>query len=173
MDASAVTLKDAPWVQRESHLSRTLSTQDEAPNVTRRPRRSRKKSAWKSIVQSLAQSTSQPYQAIVPARVIARTAPPQPDDRNVRHVIVEVLERTSACSAIISWHDSTRCNYGFQAWRRIVSTRTGVCAVSGTRIRLGDSIYKPDMKSAPLNASAMILATEVESCLIHESIEPY
>jgi hypothetical protein len=38
-------------------------------------------------------------------------------------------------------------------------------------INAGDIIYRPITKPLPLNASAMILASEVESRLSHESLE--
>jgi hypothetical protein len=100
------------------------------------------------------------------------TATPLSDNIDLSHAKVEILERTSASAAIISWHDPTRCNYGFQSWRRVIATRSGVCALSGIVINAGDSIYKPDSKQTPLNAFAMILATEVESRLSDELFEP-
>jgi hypothetical protein len=90
---------------------------------------------------------------------------------DLRHAKVNVLERASPSTVIISWHDATQCSYRFQLWRRFGSNRSGVCALSGIVINTGDRIYKPITKPPPLNASAMILATEVESRLGYESLE--
>ena len=140
MDASATTIKDAPW---------------------------------KSIVRSLARSSSQFRERILSPHLTTTTETIGSDDMDLRHVKVSILERTSESAAIVSWRDPTRCSYHFQLWRRACSTRSGVCALSGTVINAGDTIYKPIAKPPPLNASAMILATEVESRLRYESLEHY
>jgi hypothetical protein len=125
---------------------------------------------WKSIVRSLAQSRSQSPERILSDRLTTPTAITASNDVDLRHAKVDVLERASPSTVIISWHDPTRCSYRFQLWRRLGSTRSGVCALSGTVINAGDIIYKPVTKPPPLNAAAMILATEVESRLSHESL---
>ncbi|MBN3759239.1 DUF3331 domain-containing protein [Burkholderia sp. Ac-20365] len=71
-------------------------------------------------------------------------------------------------TAIISWHDATQCSYRFQLWRRVVSTRSGVCALTGIAINVGDSIYRPGTKPLPRNASAMILASAIENRFSYE-----
>ena len=125
---------------------------------------------WKSIVRSLAQSRSQSPERILSDRLTTPTVLTASDDVDLRHAKVDVLERASSSTVIISWHDPTRCSYRFQLWRRLGSTRPGVCALSGTVINAGDIIYKPVAKPPPLNAAAMILATEVESRLSDESV---
>ena len=126
---------------------------------------------WKSIVRSLVRSTSRSSEKILPARVTTPKVAPASDYTDLRHAKVNVLERTTATTAIISWNDPTRCSYRFQLWRRVESTTAGVCALSGIVINAGDGIYKPSTRPPPLNASAMILATEVESRLGYESLE--
>lgn len=138
MEASAATVKDAPW---------------------------------KSIVRSLARSGSLTLETILPTRPTSPTGTSTSDDMNVRHAKVSVLERASPTTVLISWRDPTRCSYHFQLWRRFDAPKSGICALSGIVINAGDSIYKPISKPQPLNASAMILATEVESRLGHESLE--
>lgn len=132
-----------------------------------------KDARWKSIVRSLAQSRSQSPESILSNRLTTPTVITASDDMDLRHAKVNVLERASPSTVVISWHDPTRCSYRFQLWRRLGSTRSGVCALSGMVINAGDIIYKPVTKPPPLNASAMILATEVERRLSHESLEQY
>jgi len=126
---------------------------------------------WKSIVRSLAQSDSQSLQRVLSTDLTTPTGTSVSDDMHLRQATVSVLERASQCTVIVSWHDPTRCSYSFQLWRRFDATRPGVCSLSGIVINTGDSIYKPISKPRPINASAMMLATEVESRLAHESLE--
>src|SRR6185437_11906169 len=92
---------------------------------------------WKSIVRSLAQSRSQSPERILSDRLTTPTAITASNDVDLRHAKVDVLERASPSTVIISWHDPTRCSYRFQLWRRLGSTRSGVCALSGTVINAG------------------------------------
>jgi hypothetical protein len=130
-----------------------------------------KDARWKSIVRSLAQLRSQSPETVLSDRLTTSPATTASDDMDLRHAKVNVLERASPSTVIISWHDPTRCSYRFQLWRRLGSTRSGLCALSGMVINAGDIIYRPITKPLPLNASAMILASEVESRLSHESLE--
>jgi hypothetical protein len=130
-----------------------------------------KDAPWETIVRSLARSGSQSLEKILSTRMTSPTGTSVSDRVDIRHAKVNVLERASPSTVIISWHDPTRCSYRFQLWRRFDATRSGICALSGGVINAGDSIYKPISKPQPLNASAMILATEVENHLRHESHE--
>jgi hypothetical protein len=76
---------------------------------------------------------------------------------------IVVLERISASSALVSWRDPTHCNYGFQMWHRATSRKAGKCALSGSEIRRGDSIYQPRTRPPALNAAAMILSEHIEA----------
>ncbi|AUT76017.1 DUF3331 domain-containing protein [Paraburkholderia hospita] len=135
------------------------------------PATTAKVAPWKSIVRSLAQSGSQSLEKILLANLRTQTETPLSDDMHLRHATVNILERASQCTVIVSWHDPTLCSYNFQLWRRSDATRPGICSLSGIIINTGDSIYKPVSKPRPINASAMILATEVESRLVCESLE--
>ncbi|WP_184031896.1 DUF3331 domain-containing protein [Paraburkholderia sp. Cpub6] len=126
---------------------------------------------WKSIVRSLAQSGSQSLERILSTNLTTPTGTSSSDDMHLRNATVNILERVSQSTVIVSWHDPTQCSYSFQLWRRFGATRPGICSLSGIIINRGDSIYKPFSKPRPLNASAMMLATEVESRLTHESLE--
>jgi hypothetical protein len=130
-----------------------------------------KQAPWKSIVRSLARSGSQSLEWILSRDPTPPVGASQCEDMITRHATVNVLEQASQSTVIVSWHDATRCSYSFQLWRRFDATRPGICALSGNTINAGDSIYKPFSKPRPVNASAMMLATEVESRLALESPE--
>jgi hypothetical protein len=83
------------------------------------------------------------------------------------HLVVRLIERTTSSTVTLAWRDSTSCFYGAQSWRAATARNSGVCALSGARIRRGDRIFHPQRsKPAPVNAYAMIL----ESAL--NEIEP-
>ena len=75
---------------------------------------------------------------------------------------VEVLAKPSSITATISWRDPTGCRYDEQSWRRGMSKFSGTCALTGSPIRSGDEIYRPEpMLRTPLNAAQMILAQAI------------
>ncbi|MGF6781351.1 DUF3331 domain-containing protein [Paraburkholderia sp. GAS334] len=83
------------------------------------------------------------------------------------HLKVSLIERTTSLTVTIAWWDPTSCFYGAQIWRVASAKVSGICALSGQRIRRGDRIFHPQRsKAAPVNARAMIL----ESAL--NAIEP-
>jgi Domain of unknown function (DUF3331). len=78
--------------------------------------------------------------------------------------VVSLIERTSASSVTIAWRDATSCFYGAQIWRAARAKASGVCAMTGERIKRGDRIFHPrQSKPAPVNAKAMILATAIDA----------
>ncbi|SEF05577.1 protein of unknown function [Burkholderia sp. WP9] len=80
---------------------------------------------------------------------------------------LSLIERTTSLTVTIAWRDSTSCFYGAQIWRVAKARVSGICALSGQRIRRGDRIFHPQRsKPEPVNARAMIL----ESVL--NAIEP-
>lgn len=80
---------------------------------------------------------------------------------------VSLIERTTPFTVTIAWRDATSCFYGAQIWRVANAKVSGICALSGQRIRRGDRILRPQRsRRAPVNARAMIL----ESVL--NTIEP-
>ncbi|WP_204356236.1 DUF3331 domain-containing protein [Burkholderia sp. JP2-270] len=80
-----------------------------------------------------------------------------------RAVAIRVIERQSATTVSIAWHDATRCSYGDQAWQTVRARVRGVCAVSGCPIEPGDPVYRPrPTRPVPINAGAMILASVLE-----------
>ena len=79
------------------------------------------------------------------------------------HLVVNLIERTSSSTVTIAWRDATSCFYGAQIWRVTNAKVSGVCAMSGARIKRGDRIFLPrHSKPAPVNAKAMILASVIE-----------
>jgi hypothetical protein len=82
-------------------------------------------------------------------------------------LLVSLVERTTSSTVTIAWRDPTSCFYGAQIWRVANAKVSGICALSGVRIRRGDRIFHPQRtKPIPVNARAMIL----ESAL--NAIEP-
>jgi hypothetical protein len=80
------------------------------------------------------------------------------------HRVISLLERTSSSTITIAWRDSTSCSYGAQIWMVAKAKVSGVCAMSGALIKRGDRIFHPrHSKPAPINATAMILASAIDA----------
>lgn len=78
---------------------------------------------------------------------------------------VRVVEWSDKSLTIV-WHDPTACSYDDQRWRRLKSTKDGVCALTGQAIRKGDEVFKPGRsKPPPANAEAMILVSALPVAL--------
>lgn len=76
------------------------------------------------------------------------------------HLVVSLIERTTSSTVTIAWRDPTSCFYGEQTWRAARAKVSGICALSGARIKAGDRIFHPQRsKPAPVNAWAMILVS--------------
>ncbi|RKT27575.1 uncharacterized protein DUF3331 [Paraburkholderia sp. RAU2J] len=77
---------------------------------------------------------------------------------------VKVIERPDPNTLMIAWCDPTSCHYGDQIWGACVARNSGVCAISGMRIRRGDAIYRPRTSRLvhPVNADAMILFSVID-----------
>ncbi|PRY04463.1 DUF3331 domain-containing protein [Paraburkholderia sp. BL25I1N1] len=83
-----------------------------------------------------------------------------------RAASIKILGRSGVRSATISWCDPTMCNYPDQVWEMKVAARPGTCALSGSAIRRGDSVFRPRCSRArPANATAMIHAGLVNKAL--------
>jgi len=77
---------------------------------------------------------------------------------------VSLIERTTSSTVTIAWRDPTSCFYGAQIWRIASAKVSGICALSGQRIRRGDRIFHPrPCKPAPVNARAMILESALNA----------
>jgi len=77
---------------------------------------------------------------------------------------VTLIDRPTTSTATVAWRDATRGCFGDQLWRTARARIRGFCAMSGQSISPGDAIYKPNSRSAPINADAMILA-----CVLREA----
>jgi hypothetical protein len=85
-------------------------------------------------------------------------------ERHCQAMWVRVTGRPSSTTATVVWRDSTSGCYEDQIWRGVVARTSGVCAVTGRRIRRGDRVYRPRAtRPAPTNANAMILSDVVEA----------
>jgi hypothetical protein len=61
---------------------------------------------------------------------------------------VEILERLSPTSIVISWADATSGRYGEQTWNLRTARRKGVCSVSGEPILPGAPVYRPNVRQS-------------------------
>ncbi|MFM0418308.1 DUF3331 domain-containing protein [Paraburkholderia aromaticivorans] len=83
------------------------------------------------------------------------------------HVLIEVVERLSDSTIAALWQDPTRCRYIDQVWISCQACSRGHCALTGTLIRRGDSIYKPRARGMiPANAEAMIVASVITARMV-------
>ncbi|VWC25985.1 DUF3331 domain-containing protein [Burkholderia lata] len=77
---------------------------------------------------------------------------------------ISVLERPTADTVMISWCDACTGHYGYQKWRLFTTRKRGVCALSGQPIKIGDSVFAPQLLgSTPGNAAAMVLAACIDA----------
>lgn len=90
---------------------------------------------------------------------------PDPARQKEPTFTVSVLEYLPNKLVVISWHDPTMCNYEEQMWSPALARHSGQCALSGSRISRGDTVYKPRTRGRiePLNSDAMILASTLKS----------
>ncbi|WP_321890225.1 DUF3331 domain-containing protein [Paraburkholderia bannensis] len=85
---------------------------------------------------------------------------------------VAILERLDSNTVTVSWNDPQACHYGSQVWGVGTARQSGICAVSGKKIRRGDSVYRPRVsRPAPLNSGAMILVSVIYSVPIDTPIQ--
>lgn len=87
------------------------------------------------------------------------------DERPPSHI--SILEKLSSSTISVRWSDPCLGHYGNQLWG-IGSARTdAICALSGKRIRRGDSVFRPRVygSQVPSNRDRMILASAVPSSL--------
>jgi Domain of unknown function (DUF3331) len=98
-----------------------------------------------------------------PASVGEPLRPRETDGDDVRTFTVTVVEELPNSLFALCWHDPTLCYYGEQIWSPCSARSPGRCALSGKRITLGDSVYRPRTRGRvmPLNGDAMILASEM------------
>lgn len=117
---------------------------------------------WRAALRLLDSGSCEPAaRCVAPRREAAKGRAAQTDVR--RECMARVLDRISAKIVVVYWCDATSCRYGDQLWRIGVARRRGRCALSGAPIKAGDAVYRPRQgRPAPVNARAMMLASEVE-----------
>jgi len=78
---------------------------------------------------------------------------------------VTIEERLANSSFTLSWSDPTRCSYREQVWKRAIARKSGICVLSGERIKRGDAVFRPLARryKIPLNSEAMILAASLDA----------
>ncbi|KVE76352.1 DUF3331 domain-containing protein [Burkholderia cepacia] len=88
-----------------------------------------------------------------------------------RRCAIIAAERQTDSSVLVSWSDPTRCRYDEQRWISAKSRALARCALTGTTIRPGDAIYKPQWRGAkrPANYREVILATEMDRFIGRQS----
>jgi hypothetical protein len=89
---------------------------------------------------------------------------------------LEIIERHSADIITLSWCDATTGRYGEQRWKLMRSRASGVCVLSGERIRRGDLVYRPCTRGhTPSNANWMLLASAIanEPCDALLAAQPF
>ena len=75
---------------------------------------------------------------------------------------ISILE-LNGTEMIISWHDSTSCNYDYQRWFKAKASKRGTCALTGCEIARGTYLFRPYQVPRPVNFGAMILASVIEA----------
>ena len=76
--------------------------------------------------------------------------------------VVQVLDRPTPQTLIVSWCEAGAGRYGYQTWRTIIAREAGVCVLTGRLIRAGDAVYMPRIVDrTPVNADAMISAKSI------------
>jgi hypothetical protein len=70
------------------------------------------------------------------------------------------VERNSSMTLLVCWSDPGRCRYTEQTWKIGYARAPGRCALSDAEIHVGDRVFRPWGRPAPMNAEAMILASE-------------
>ena len=76
---------------------------------------------------------------------------------------IQLVDRPTRTTAILSWSDPTSCHYAYQGWCVSRAESVGVCVLSALPIAKGDEVYKPRASgSRPRNANAMILRRVLE-----------
>jgi hypothetical protein len=89
--------------------------------------------------------------------------PRERDSDDVRNFTVMVAEELPNSRYVLGWHDPRLCSYEEQVWSPCLARTSGRCALSGKRIHLGDSVYRPRTRGRvmPLNGHVMILTSEL------------
>jgi hypothetical protein len=69
------------------------------------------------------------------------------EDRSGQNAKIQILDRPTQVTVVLSWRNPVGCSYGYQLWQRTISKRAGTCAVSGEPIRRGHTVFQPRLRS--------------------------
>jgi hypothetical protein len=77
---------------------------------------------------------------------------------------ISIVERPSPVTLSVCWSDSTSGHFGEQVWRKGLAHVHSFCVLSGMRIKVGDSVFRPwgNETHVPANGHRMILASSVQ-----------
>ena len=82
---------------------------------------------------------------------------------------ITLIERLSSRQLTANWSDATSCRYCEQYWTIGVARHDGICALSGSSIERGDTIFHPQCRSGtkpkPTNRQAMMLENAVNAAM--------
>jgi hypothetical protein len=82
---------------------------------------------------------------------------------------ITLIERLSSRQLTVNWSDATSCRYCEQYWIIGVAQHDGICALSGSSIERGDTIFHPQRiprtKTKPTNKQAMMLESAVNAAM--------
>lgn len=81
-----------------------------------------------------------------------------------RRGCLRIVERLSDTTILMTWSDATRGKYVDQTWILTTAREEGVCAFTGMRIGLGDTVFKPrcTQMHRPTNHECRILAAAIQ-----------
>ena len=82
---------------------------------------------------------------------------------------ITLIERLSSRHLTVNWSDATSCRYCEQYWTIGVAQHDGICALSGSSIECGDTIFHPQCsartKIKPTNKQATMLESAVNAAM--------
>jgi hypothetical protein len=117
---------------------------------------------WLKMLASLAPMSSHLDVKDAEARSASRGADSRRRDSMRKSVCIEILERLSPTSIVISWADATSGRYGEQTWTLRAARRKGVCSLSGEPFPPGALIYRPNVRqSSATNTNQSISAAAI------------
>jgi hypothetical protein len=97
----------------------------------------------------------------------------KPMDSVRNSICVEILERLSPTSIVISWADATSGRYGEQTWTLRSARRKGVCPLSGEPFPPGAPVYRPNVRQgSATNTNQSISAAAIARLERGEAARP-
>jgi Domain of unknown function (DUF3331) len=113
---------------------------------------------WLHMLAALAPMGSLPVARDADARWASVASSRKRRDVRRNSVCVEVLERLSSTSVVISWADATSGRYGEQTWILRVARCKGVCPLSGEPFPPGAPVYRPNVRQRRVGKTVQPIA---------------